>query len=102
MYLALPLSSAEAVEVKEVCWVLLGAGGGDGGGEGEVHGLHGEVLPVEDLLGGRRGGVALRVHGDGDVHPELLPRLHLADDLLADLAGDDVVGQGVLLSRPGV
>ncbi len=35
-----------------------------------VHGLHGAVLPVEDLLAGHAGGVPLGEQGHGDVHPQ--------------------------------
>ncbi len=35
-----------------------------------VHGLHGAVLPVEDLLAGHAGGVPLGEQGHGDVHSQ--------------------------------
>ena len=46
-----------------------------------VHGLHGAVLPVQDLLAGHGGRVALGEHRDDNVHHELLPGLHLGDHL---------------------
>ena len=65
LLLGLPL--AETVEVEVVPRVGLGPHRLDGGGHALVHGGHGAVLPVQDLLAGVRAGVPLGVHRDADV-----------------------------------
>ena len=66
-----------------------------------VHALHGAGLPPQDLLAGRRGGVALRIHRYRHVHVEAFPRQDFADDLLRQLDGDGVMTEGVRVPQPG-
>ena len=65
LLLGLPL--AETVEVEVVLGMRLGPHRLDGGGHPLVHGGHGAVLPVQDLLAGVRAGVTLGVHRNADV-----------------------------------
>ena len=100
--LGLPLG--QAVEVQVIGGMRAGIRGEilNGLGDPPVHAFHCPVLPPEYLLDGRGSWITLWEHRDQNVGLERLSGGYFLHDLLGDLSGHDVHGQGVLIAHPRV